>query len=60
MPSFCKEINCNKRASYNYEGEKKYMYCKEHKKENMINIAEKRICKEFNCNKRASYNNLNS
>ena len=36
MPSKCKCKDCNKYASYNFPGEKKRIYCKEHAKPTMI------------------------
>ena len=47
----CFDIHCGKRPTYNYEGESKGKYCKEHSKEDMINIKSeskkrvKKICK---------------
>ena len=34
---FCKEVNCKKYAYYNFENEKKKLYCRQHKKAYMIN-----------------------
>ena len=51
---FCKEDNCTKYAYYNYEDRKKKLYCKQHKKDDMINkIIKKRNnkCKYLNCKK---------
>jgi hypothetical protein len=49
-------IKCETRASFNYKGFKKGLYCKEHKSLNMINVVDK-IC-EFTggCETRANYN----
>lgn len=44
---------CTIIPSYNYRGEKKRLYCKNHKLEGMINISNT-LC--LNCNKTASYN----
>lgn len=42
--------NCEISASYNYENEKERLYCTKHKKENMIDINNKRkICLQENC-----------
>ena len=30
--------NCKKTSSYNYSGEKEFLYCNEHKRENMVNV----------------------
>ena len=51
---FCREVNCEKYAYYNFENEKKKLYCREHKKENMVNIITKKIkndnkCKYLDC-----------
>lgn len=50
----CKEQNYDKYASYKLQNVKP-MYCKKHKKENIIDINHTK-CKENNCNKRPSYN----
>ena len=39
----CKEVNCKKCAYYNYPNEKKKLYCRQHKKENMVNKITKKI-----------------
>ena len=51
----CKDINCNKRCSFNFKN-KKPIYCNDHKKEGMINVISKK-CLE--CTKRAYFNNEN-
>lgn len=43
--TYCIEINCNKRAYYNYENKIGYRYCINHKKENMVNKSSKK-CKQ--------------
>ena len=53
---FCKEVNCEKYAYYNFENEKKKLYCRQHKKDGIVNkISEKIIndnkCKYLNCKK---------
>jgi hypothetical protein len=50
----CQEINCQKRCSFNFKG-KSAIYCKEHKKEGMIDVKHK-TCDENNCNKRPHFN----
>ena len=50
----CKETGCNKRPSFNYEGEKA-SYCKDHKKEGMIDVAHK-LCLVLECNTRPNFN----
>ena len=40
---------CKKLASFNYENEKIFLYCNDHKLDNMINIKKSHIlCKEHN------------
>lgn len=51
----CINFNCTKLASFNYKDNKKPIYCKEHKKEYMIDIINKK-CKEINCEKIPIYN----
>ena len=51
----CIQDNCIKRSSYNIIGEKKPLYCSEHKKDNMINICSK-LCIQDGCNKIPCYN----
>ena len=53
---FCKEVNCKKYAYYNFEIEKKKLYCREHEKDNMVNKITKKIendnkCKYLDCKK---------
>ena len=53
---FCKEVNCKKYAYYNFENEKKKLYCRQHKKYDMVNKITKKIeknnkCKYLNCKK---------
>ena len=40
---FCREVNCKKHACYNFENEKKKLYCRQHKKDNMVNKITKKI-----------------
>ena len=35
---YCVVHNCKKIASFNYSGEKEFLYCNEHKRENMVNV----------------------
>ena len=35
---YCIINNCKKISSYNYFGQKEFLYCNEHKRENMINV----------------------
>jgi hypothetical protein len=57
MPRKCIEENCKKQSSYNNIGEKTALYCKEHKKDGMIDVKHK-TCIEENCKTRPSYNNI--
>ena len=43
MPTRCTEKDCMKSAIYNYENETKRIYCKNHKKENMIMVNTKKM-----------------
>ena len=56
MTRKCCEYNCDKRPSFNLPTETKGLYCADHKKENMINVIEKRCCIEEGCIKRPSFN----
>ena len=47
---FCKEVDCKKYAYYNFENEKKKLYCRKHKKENMVNKITKKLKKIINVN----------
>ena len=52
MTQKCIYTNCTRYATYNNTGEKKRIYCSEHKKENMVDVAHKRCIYEgcmFNC-----------
>ena len=51
----CKFENCLKCPNYNYEGEKKRLYCLEHKLDKMINVGSI-ICRQPNCKIVALYN----
>ena len=54
---FCKNNNCNKRSHFNYENNKKSLYCSKHKLENMIDIKSKKCIK---CNiKQPIFNYIN-
>ena len=46
---YCIINDYKKLASFNYENEKEFLYCNEHKLDNMINIKKSHIlCKEHN------------
>jgi len=51
----CAENNCETRANYNIEGEKKPLYCVKHKLKNMIDVVNN-CCIEKGCITRPSYN----
>ena len=46
-------LECNKRASFNVEGAKKALYCKDHQKGGMVDVIHK-TCLE--CNKQPVFN----
>jgi hypothetical protein len=53
----CLNENCNIQPSFNFENEKKGIYCKTHSKEEMIDVKNKhKICKEDNCKILSSFN----
>jgi hypothetical protein len=54
----CLIENCNIKARFNFPDEKKLLYCKDHKKDGMINI-DRRLCIFHGCHKRAHYNFIN-
>ena len=47
--TFCREVNCEKYAYYNFENEKKKSYCRKHKKDNMVNKIIKKIENDNKC-----------
>lgn len=51
----CHSDSCTKRPSFNFEGSKKTMYCKEHAEQGMVNIVQKR-CAHASCTRQPSYN----
>ena len=51
----CYQDGCNKRPTFNEEGQTRPLYCGVHKKENMINVKNKRCC-EDGCNKQPHFN----
>lgn len=55
MVAKCKEENCNKSPAFNYINEKERLYCKEHKKGNMVDIKTKK-CLFKDCKKQPSCN----
>jgi hypothetical protein len=56
--SICNNIKCSKIASYNLENEKKGLYCKEHKLDDMVNVRCK-MCAYKGCIKIPVYNEEN-
>ena len=54
MPRYCIYKDCLKQLTFNSSNEKIAIYCSEHKKENMINVRDKR-CSYENCLKRPSF-----
>jgi hypothetical protein len=55
----CKFDNCFKCPNYNYQGEKKRLYCSSHKLEGMIDVKNK-ICENNDCIKLPVFNYLNA
>jgi len=51
----CCEDGCNKRPTFNEEGQTTGLYCSVHKKANMIDVLNKRCC-EDGCNKHPTFN----
>jgi hypothetical protein len=51
----CLYENCEIRASYNYKGSKKGLYCSEHRLDNMFNVVSSR-CIHENCDVIPTYN----
>jgi hypothetical protein len=51
----CKENGCKIQPVFNKEGEKKGLYCSQHKKDGMIDVISK-TCLTEGCNKRPSFN----
>ena len=47
---FCKEVNYKEYAYYNFENENKKLYCRQHKKENMVNKITKKLEMTMNIN----------
>lgn len=54
----CAENNCNKHASFNFNGETKRLYCLDHKSDKMINLKFKK-CIYNDCYKSAFYGENN-
>jgi hypothetical protein len=55
----CKFENCFKSPNYNYQGEKKRLYCNSHKLEGMIDVKNK-SCENIGCIKLPVFNYINS
>ena len=56
MQNFVERLIVKKYAYYNFENEKKKLYCRQHKKDNMVNKITKKIkndnkCKYLDCKK---------
>ena len=56
--TICNNIKCSKIASYNLENEKKGLYCKQHKLDDMVNVRCK-MCAYEGCIKIPVYNEEN-
>jgi len=55
----CKSENCFKCPTYNYQGEKKRLYCSSHKLEGMVDVKNK-TCENIHCIKLPVFNYLKS
>lgn len=51
---FCFDYNCNKYASFNYLYNKYPLYCKKHKKDEMVDVSHEKCINQY-CNIRASF-----
>ena len=51
----CCEDGCNKQPNFNDKGQTRPLYCGDHKKDNMIDVKNKRCC-EDGCNKQPAFN----
>ena len=51
----CNEEKCIKQPTYGFKNTTKRLYCKDHKKENMIDVTNKKCLKD-NCNKQPTFN----
>ena len=56
MSRNCKNEGCNKRATFNFKGESKGLFCKIHSKEGMIGVTTP-TCQHEDCNKYPCFNN---
>ena len=52
----CIHEGCKTRPIYNKEGEKKALYCSEHKLEGMVNVIDKIMCIHPGCKTRPTFN----
>lgn len=55
MPAKCKNDNCTSRPSFNFQGEKQGVYCKQHVLDGMVDIRSIR-CKEDGCDIQPAFN----
>lgn len=55
VPRLCKHMGCKRNPIYNIKGEKKGLYCKDHKKEQMVCVSLKK-CIEEGCEVTAKFN----
>lgn len=51
----CIDVECNMHASFGYVEDGKRLYCKRHKKDDMVNLTGS-ICRQSGCKTMASYN----
>ena len=52
---FCEHVGCNTIPTYNFSGQTKAKFCKQHKQPNMINVKDK-TCEYVGCNTQPTYN----
>jgi hypothetical protein len=55
MTHKCQKENCETSPSFNLPGEKKGIYCAEHKENGMVNVVSRK-CQKENCNKQSLFN----
>ena len=51
----CQHANCAVRPYFNHEGHTKGIYCKQHRKEGMVDVMRKQ-CHRINCKTRPNFN----
>ncbi|CAN0020330.1 unnamed protein product [Ectocarpus sp. 6 AP-2014] len=59
MPTKCRAPQCTRCASFNTEGGKTAMFCRQHAEEGMVDVAHKR-CAQAGCTQHPTFNNQGS